>query len=259
MYKKIIVGLAVLGSASFLPTNAKRVDVSDAKKTALSFLGRHSTGRAAGVKTADELRLSEDSSNSTPYYYVFNKGGDGGFVIVSADDATVPVIGFSDSGRFDYGSMPEAMKRMLADYEAQIRNSAATGGTATSANTLSTVTSRRVLERNTAEWSQETPFNNLIPGRRLVGCVGVAMATIMQYYQYPAAGRGSLDGIDFNHSYDWANMRTDNYRSGYTTEQANAVAQLIADAAQSIQTNFAMSSSSASGEGAGSTGQLLRL
>lgn len=246
MYKKIIVGLAVLGSASFLPANAKRVDVSDAKKTALSFLGRHSTGRAAGVKTADELRLSEDSSNSTPYYYVFNKGGDRGFVIVSADDATVPVIGFSDSGRFDYGSMPEAMKRMLADYEAQIRNSAATDGTATSANTLSTVTSRRVLERNTAEWSQETPFNNLIPGRRLVGCVGVAMATIMQYYQYPAAGRGSLDGIDFNHSYDWANMRTDNYRNGYTTEQANAVAQLIADAAQSIQTNFAMSSSSAS-------------
>lgn len=69
MYKKIIVGLAVLGSASFLPASAKRVDVSDAKKTALSFLGRHSTGRAAGVKTAYELRLSEDSSNSTPYYY----------------------------------------------------------------------------------------------------------------------------------------------------------------------------------------------
>ncbi len=40
-------------------------------------------------------------------------------------------------------------------------------------------------------------------------------------------------------------MRMDNYRSGYSTDEANAVATLVADAAIGIGTDFGMSSSSA--------------
>ena len=38
----------------------------------------------------------------------------------------------------------------------------------------------------------DSPFNNLIPNRRLTGCVGVAMAIIMRHHKYPAQGTGSI-------------------------------------------------------------------
>ena len=58
-------------------------------------------------------------------------------------------------------------------------------------------------------------------------------------------GTGSFDGVNFDVEYDWENMRTDNYRSGYTEAQGNAVALLMWHAAKSIDTQFGMSGSSA--------------
>ncbi len=245
MFKRVFVGFAFLAlSSSQQVALAKKIDISQAKETALRFMGNNGIRRAPGVVATKEL--SYCATTATPSYYVFNRGENDGFIIVSADDATVPVIGFSDSGKFDYANMPDAMKWMLSSYEKQIKANASNAGTSTADAAGYASVKRRVLSRNTAEWSQEEPFNYLIPGRKLVGCVGVAMATIMQYYGYPTAGKGSLDGNDFNHTYNWADMRTDNYRSGYTTAQGDAVARLVADAALSIQTNFSMSGSSAS-------------
>lgn len=244
MFRKVFAGFAFLALFSSQPVSAKKISISQAKETALRFMENGGIRRAPGVVATKEL--SYCATTATPYYYVFNKGENDGYIIVSADDATVPVIGFSDSGNFDYDNMPDAMKWMLSSYEKQIKaNYANTEANSSDAAGYSSVR-RRVLSRNTAEWSQEEPFNYFIPGRKLVGCVGVAMATIMQYYNYPTAGKGCLDGNDFNHTYDWTNMRTDNYRSGYTTAQGDAVARLVADAALSIQTNFSMSGSSAS-------------
>lgn len=245
MNKKVIVGFVMMTLSASLPSNAKKVDVSRAKETARFFFEKASAKRVRGSVTT-ELKLHEDKSHATSSYYVFNRGTDGGFVIVSADDTTVPVIGFSDKGKFDYANMPDAMRWMLDSYEKQIKLNASKAYSVVSDENDYAVTKHRVLSRNTAEWSQEEPFNNLIPGRKLVGCVGVAMATIMQYYNYPAAGKGGIDGHDFNHTYDWTNMLTGNYRSGYTSVQGDAVARLVADAALSIQTNFSMSGSSAS-------------
>ena len=244
MFKRVFVGFAFLALFSSQPVSAKKISISQAKEAALRFMGNGGIRRAPGVVATKEL--SYCATTATPYYYVFNKGENDGYIIVSADDATVPVIGFSDNGQFDYDNMPDAMKWMLSSYEKQIKANCSSTGTNSSDAAGYASVKRRVLSRNTAEWSQEEPFNYLIPGRKLVGCVGVAMATIMQYYNYPTAGKGSLDGNDFNHTYDWTNMRTDNYRSGYTTIQGDAVARLVADAALSIQTNFSMSGSSAS-------------
>ena len=61
----------------------------------------------------------------------------------------------------------------------------------------------------TAAWSQESPFNDSIPGGRLVGCVGTAMSIIMKYHEFPARGTGSYNGVNYDVAYDWANMRTD--------------------------------------------------
>ena len=71
------------------------------------------------------------------------------------------------------------------------------------------------------------------------------MAIIMRHHAYPEKGKGSIGNVNFDATYDWTNMRTDNYRNGYTAVQAQAVATLVSHAAQSILTDFGMSSSSA--------------
>ena len=63
------------------------------------------TSRRAGAPTA---------------YYVFNVEQDKGFVVVSGDDRTVPVLGYGETGAFDVDNMPENMKAWLQGYVDQI-------------------------------------------------------------------------------------------------------------------------------------------
>ena len=85
----------------------------------------------------------------------------------------------------------------------------------------------------------------MIPGNPLTGCVGTAMATSLKYHNFPERGTGSYNGVNFDVAYDWDNMRMDNYRSGYTEAEAEAVATLVYHAASSIGTQFGYSGSSA--------------
>lgn len=55
-------------------------------------------------------------------YYVFNVEEDGGFVIVSADDRTEEILGYSDTGTFDTSNMPDNVKSWLGYYEQVIRS-----------------------------------------------------------------------------------------------------------------------------------------
>ena len=41
---------------------------------------------------------------------MFNSDGDNGYVIVSNDDRTAAVLGYSDSGQLDLDNMPENMR-----------------------------------------------------------------------------------------------------------------------------------------------------
>ena len=51
--------------------------------------------------------------------YVFNMSK-GGFVVVSNDDRTRPILGFSDSGSFDPDNMPANMQAWLQGYADEI-------------------------------------------------------------------------------------------------------------------------------------------
>ena len=55
-------------------------------------------------------------------YYVFNVEEDGGFVIVSADDRTEEILGYSDTGTFDTSNMPDNVKSWLGYYQQVIRS-----------------------------------------------------------------------------------------------------------------------------------------
>lgn len=242
--KKLIFLLFACASGM---AHADEVSVDNAKQLAADFFSASSLDRLA---SADALDLAYTCGTAShPLYYVFNAHEGHGYIIISADDCTTPVLGYSLEGRYDAGSMPPAMNWMMHGLESEIK--AAPG----LQNPVSMTERRRMARRaaqsnerillETPQWRQEAPFNKHIPGNALTGCVGTAMAMIMKYHEFPERGTGSFNAVNFDVAYDWANMRMDSYRSGYSEAEAEAVSTLIYHAAASIGTQFGYSGSSA--------------
>lgn len=244
---RLVICSFLAGAAATAPSQAATVTIDDARAIATEFLRAHTTAMPGSVGTAPVYTAG---SESKPLYYVFNTTGRQGFVIVSADDAATPVLGYSLESAWPAANRPEAMQWVMAGVESELKVASAIqrSNTVAESKRLARAAARKAAGQKllaTAAWSQEGPFNSLIPGKPLVGCVGTAMATIMKFYNWPAQGSGSFDGVDFGVSYDWDNMRVDNYRSGFTQTEADAVATLMYHASKSIDTQYAMSGSSA--------------
>ena len=230
--------ILALCAVSPVMSMAATLSEDEAKNVAAEFFQSGDVSRLAS-KDAFNLAFVAKDSQSKPVSYVFNAKDGKGFVIVSADSESLPVLGYSSTSTWEAGATPGAATEFISTpvtmAGADIRRSfrAARSADATS----------KLLE--TPSWSQEAPFNFNIPNRRLTGCVGVALAEIMKYHNFPASRPESLVNIGESFDYLWDTMRTDNYRSGYEDAEAYAVATLVADAAIAIGTDFGMSSSSA--------------
>ncbi len=70
--------------------------------------------------TSDHLVFTERSAEGNPVYYVFNVSNDG-FIIVSAEDFTLPILGYSDENEFDKDNIPVNMYDILADYRTEVQ------------------------------------------------------------------------------------------------------------------------------------------
>ena len=112
--------LLILGLIAMMtPSQAAPVTVEQARNEAASFVAnRQGAGRSLKL-AASEKRLT--SAVDMGLYYVFNIGQDGGFVIVSGDDRTVPILGYSDEGRFDAARVPANLQAWLDSYAAQMQ------------------------------------------------------------------------------------------------------------------------------------------
>lgn len=225
--------------------NAAPVSVEDARILAVEFMN----SRGGSTRQVAPTPVYTADSSGSPLYYVFNSTDGNAFVIVSADDTATPVLGYSLENGYPTANVPDAMQWMMAGLERELKvssslqQSQSLNTRRSQAHNAGSQSTAKLL--STPSWSQEAPFNNLIPGRPLVGCVGTAMATIMKYHNWPLSGNGSYGGVDFNTAYDWDSMRNDNYRSGYSQTEGEAVATLMWHASKSIDTQYAMSGSSA--------------
>jgi len=241
--------------------------------------------RKHGVKGSKIRRgLAHRTKTSFTPYYVFEKEGSG-FVIVSADNIAVPILGETDSGVFDKDSMPPALVWLLGTYEKQIEEAVKGGGvqdsgteriweeTVRGTTGLKKATEIYPTQLLTTTWNQSEPYNMLTPldngSRSLTGCVATAMAQIMKYYNHPTRGIGqsnayitdtmkiSVPSVNFEIDYDWDNMLDSYtrkftwcgssmcYDSNYNEAQANAIATLMYHAGVSVKMNYSSSSSSA--------------
>jgi hypothetical protein len=205
--KKTILFLLVL----FLTASVfgRPVDEKTAKVIATNFITSRTSGKA--FKTGTNLTLvytsaSKATNSSQNYFYVFNS--DHGFILVSAEDNTEPVLGYSDEGVFSPDNIPYSVAKWLENYKTQIRDIINNNIQATteikenwinlkSGNPpMATMSTSTVSPLLATQWNQSPYFNDMCPydnvsGKNAVtGCVATAMAQVLKYWNWPATGTG---------------------------------------------------------------------
>ena len=194
------------------------------------------------------------SGNVSTPYYVFNAENNAGFVIVSSDDRTKAVLGYSDHGAIDMNNLPENVAAWLG-YYAEAISSLQDSPQDVEYHTTATATTRRnIAPLIQSNWDQSSPFNNqcVFSGITCVtGCVATAMAQVMNYHKYPKtvpAIAGYTNGRTIPDlpavTLDWANMCNTYFPYDERTDaQNNAVATLMRYCGQSVEMNYGTGSS----------------
>lgn len=195
---------------------------------------------ASSIKLA--YTVEADDFNSC---YIFNRGAGNGFLVVAADDAVIPLLGYSETGSFDPENIPANMKAFLDGYAAEIRWASEHPGSVKARK--ASPERKTVAPICTTQWSQSEPYNLNCPTvnekRSVTGCVATAMAQIMKVHNWPVKGTGSnsytytynkveysVSGDFSSHTYDWDNMIDTYPKSDSGTEsQRKAVALLMSD------------------------------
>ncbi len=238
LFVKIMKKLLFLFAGLYLSAGlyAAEVDTARALTVARNFLTERLHVHK-GVPPAEmRLRLTEISKSAdTVLFYVYNVVGQKGFVLLSADDRMLPVLAYSFESSFgDTADMPPALKEWLAVTERQIRvvlkEHPAVPAEVKKAwqhylapGEKGTAVTEDVAPLLTTKWNQGRYYNQLCPadpkgqdGHVWVGCVAVAMAQVMKYWNYPEYGSGEhsydhyiygLQTADFaNTRYEWSGM-----------------------------------------------------
>ena len=240
------------------------------------------TGKQA-LELAQQFVASHNLRKSTPTVkeagqvsglYVFNVSNNGGFVIVSNDDQTVPILGFGQSGNIDINDLPDNMRAWLEGYADQIvwlQRNGNDGANGTKGTRRTNRTAKAdVSPLITSHWNQGAPYNNLCPEiddeKTVTGCVATTTAQLM-YYHYLhngfAASSTALEGytastrnkartsINLNVSgldattFNWANMTT-TYGKASTEEAKTAVAKLMQYVGTALHMSYGLSANGGS-------------
>lgn len=250
---------------------AAPVDTATAKQAAVAFCQRH---RTASVNPQLAYTQFINTGDATPAFYVFNLNK--GFVIISADDSTDPILAYSDESVFDSTFMPSNMQSLLKDYVREIavlkeHNAPSKWENAFDTHPKDTVTGIIVGPLLTSVWGQDTFYNEMCPvdvegpnGHAVTGCVATAMAQVIRYWAYPTRGIGEI-GYDHDYEdvqgsanygylyadfgntfYDYANM-PDKLDENSTQEEVTAVATLMYHCGISVRMMYGPNGSGAIG------------
>ena len=243
----LVVLLAITSGTAW----AGSVTESQARRIAAEFMTSHQLSSSSLIVAKKAPRMNAGGDKAA--YYVFNANR--GYVIVSGDDRTPAVLGYSDKGTFDAQDIPEPMQYLLEGYAAQIE-ALDQGAKAAPMVTAGAAISPLVP----SVWSQNAPYYVLTPfisGKHApVGCVATAMAQVMYYWKWPARPTTTipayttstnsiympaLEPVDFG----WDVMQ-DTYLSSDSTSAAGlAAATLSLYCGQALEMNYKSSGSGA--------------
>lgn len=244
--KRSFILLTCLMSSSIL--TAQHISEEQALMKAQTFLnGKISSDNKARTRSSKGLQQLKNAAKDDAFY-IFNAEDDGGFVIVSGDERTDAILGYSMEGNIDLDHMPENMRAWLAGYEEQLK----VLSSSVSYSAEDTSVHPAIEPLVTAKWHQGSPYNLQCPeyngSRCITGCGATAMAQVMYYHKWPKDYTSEIPGYNIDYmsleslpsvKFDWGNMRDGYYDSMWSTpatdEENNAVAQLMRYCGQSVK------------------------
>lgn len=235
--KKLYLSLFLLLFSSFINLWAKKVTEQQACQFAITY-SQANKWKSATIQ--EVVPVGED-------YYIINFNPQG-WIIVSGDDTTTPILGYSEQGLLNVEDLPDNMRYVLGEYASQIQKIAQIVVTPhigwshiTGINTRAS--GQKIEPLIKVNWNQDAPYNVYCPQQKaLVGCVAVAMGQAMSVQRYPARPKGSMNytsanygklSINFDNemAYNWDDILTgaDNY---------NEVARFLYHAGMSVRMDY---------------------
>ena len=200
------------------------------------------------------------NQNAQPLY-VFNIGEGNGFVILSGDDRTPSILGYSDKGSFDYATLPDNARAWIDGYTEQI---ACMKEGYTSDQSDDTVCPA-IDPLLTSRWNQLSPYNEECPTfftgtKSVTGCVATAMAQVLYFHRnksgsaiqteipsydcnryWTGYGQVHVDAVPEGSLIDWENMVDDCTSAAIivTEVQKKAVADLMRYCGAAVEMDYA--------------------
>ncbi|HNQ67845.1 MAG TPA: C10 family peptidase [Bacteroidales bacterium] len=185
-----------------------------------------------------EIGIQNGTNSEIATFYIFNINENQGFVLISADDATYPILGYSMVGEYDESNAPPAFRKLLEKYKLEISdiiinnyepndNIVQEWMVLESGGRLSEgKESMAVNPLIQTKWSQSPYVNAMCPYDAnagsyndyhcVTGCPATAMAQIMKYWNYPTMGvgfhsynhndYGTLSANFASTTYNWSSM-----------------------------------------------------
>ena len=175
-------------------------------------IGQSFMNAKIGHKTDIKLNLVYTATTSEAVdYYVFNNGGDNGFVIVAGDDRVKPILAYSTSGCFNPNDIADGFMFTLNTFSHEIQyirenNIEATADIDSEWESVAATGYINKVNKSRAVvgpllptiWHQNYPYNSQCPedeeghgGHVYAGCVATAMAQVMRFWNWPPQGTGS--------------------------------------------------------------------
>lgn len=238
--------------------DARQITLDEAHAAAQDFFKHSSFEQLQTPRSiASQPSVSAHKSELTPYY-IFNATNNKGFVIISGDDRSTKILGYSDTGSFNLSNVSPQLSYLLDRYSKHTASllHSSTDNSWTNRKTMSSQNEGVLLE--TANWGQNSPYNDLCPTidgvRCPSGCTATAMGIIMNYHQWPNRGRSYRKFLDNNsilHDINFENTEFNwdavhDKTAPYSDATAKEIAKIVYSAAVANMTRFNTSESSAS-------------
>lgn len=252
---------------SLIFLTAQNVSRDYALQTGINFYKQHATAfnlNKSDVQIEKESIITSKSGKECIYAFSFK---DGGYMLVSADNRTYPVLAYSYEDQFDLENIAPATRLWIDKYLEQFDlielNSIESSEIIKSAwrtyyenETLNTKNTKGVPTMLTTKWNQDYPYNYYCPfhpqgpgDRVYAGCVATAMAQVMKFWNYPETGRGTHEyfwGDYFTVDFEATTYHWDSMTNSINTLSRNSIAELIFHCAVSVDMDFSPDGSGSS-------------
>ena len=261
----------LLAFMATVAVNAEQVSRQQALQKAKQFMPGKQFGEAKSFARAGSPTDQEP-------FYIFNAEGNLGYVIVSGDDRTTEILGYSKTGNLDLEQIPDNLKSWFDGYARQIEALGTSLTPVQKTKTRGADNWEPISPLIQTKWDQYYPYNMMCPDRNgkdrldtgfdtehlitnnqyyhcVTGCVATAMAQVMYYHKHPdncpalpeynTKSYGwtmkALPATDF----EWNKMK-ETYNGNETDESAEAVAKLMRYCGQAVNMNYRLSNNGGS-------------